>query len=182
MKFLITFSFLVGGISHLGADTISVSGNWTLKTSEVTYTVSHPLKTGIGKSTKARGKVRCGATCDFLIAVPVISFDSGDSNRDLHMLETTRGAVFPIITVRGSFKAGALTSPLKVDFQIEFAGQKATVSAVELTLSGTNTAMDVRGSFKLKLSQFGIVKPSLLGMAIDDDVPITFQSSWIAAN
>ena len=178
MKFLVTFSFLIGGISHLAANTFSASGNWTLKTSEVTYTVSHPLKTSIGKSTKARGKVRCGATCDFLIAVPVVSFDSGDSNRDLHMLETTKGAAFPLITVRGSFKAGALASPLKVDFHIEFGGQKAIVSGVELALSGTNSLLQAKGTLKLKLSQFGITKPSLLGMAIDDEVPITILSTW----
>jgi hypothetical protein len=35
-----------------------------------------------------------------LIAVPVKSFDSGDSNRDLHMLQVTRGAQFPLVTVR----------------------------------------------------------------------------------
>jgi hypothetical protein len=38
--------------------------------------------------------------CDFLIAVPVKSFDSGNSNRDLHMLQVTRGGQFPMITVR----------------------------------------------------------------------------------
>jgi hypothetical protein len=30
----------------------------------------------------------------------VKSFDSGDSNRDLHMLQATRGAQFPLVTVR----------------------------------------------------------------------------------
>lgn len=178
MKSLILLSFLIGGISHLAADPVQVSGNWTLQSSELIYTVNHPLKTSVGKSTKARGKVRCGATCDFLIAVPVVSFDSGDSNRDLHMLETTKGAAFPVITVRGSFKAGSVASPLKVDFHIEFGGQKATVSGVELALSGTNTLLQAKGTLKLKLSQFGIIKPSLLGMAIDDEVPITILSTW----
>ena len=52
-----------------------------------------------GVSHSARGKGICHAgECDFLIAVPVKSFDSGDSNRDLHMLQVTRGAEFPMVT------------------------------------------------------------------------------------
>jgi hypothetical protein len=49
----------------------------------------------------AKGKGVCHAgQCDFLIAVPVKSFDSGDSNRDLHMLQVTRGGEFPMVIVR----------------------------------------------------------------------------------
>jgi hypothetical protein len=36
-----------------------------------------------------------------LIALPVNTFNSGDSNRDLHMLETVRAALFPVLSVRG---------------------------------------------------------------------------------
>ena len=64
--------------------------------STLTYHVSHPLHQIDGVSHAARGKGVCHAgQCDFLIAVPVKSFDSGDSNRDLHMLQVTRGAQFP---------------------------------------------------------------------------------------
>ena len=39
-----------------------------------------------------------------LIAVPVKSFDSGDTNRDLHMIEATRGAQFPMIKSAPAFR------------------------------------------------------------------------------
>ena len=74
---------------------------WVLDQSTLTYHVSHPLHQFDGVSHAARGKGVChDGQCDFLIAVPVKSFDSGDSNRDLHMLQVTRGAEFPIVTVR----------------------------------------------------------------------------------
>jgi len=74
---------------------------WILEQSTLTYHVSHPLHQVDGVSHAARGKGVCRAgQCDFLIAAPVKSFDSGDSNRDLHMLQATRGAQFPIVTVR----------------------------------------------------------------------------------
>ena len=79
----------------------SADGQWILEQSTLTYHVSHPLHQTEGVSHAARGKGVCHAgQCDFLIAVPVKSFDSGDSNRDLHMLQVTRGAQFPMVTVR----------------------------------------------------------------------------------
>src|ERR1035437_9420828 len=74
---------------------------WVLGQSTLTYHVSHPLHQSEGISHAARGKGFChDGQCDFLIAVPVKSFDSADSNRDIHMLQVTRGAEFPMVTVR----------------------------------------------------------------------------------
>src|SRR6202166_4447612 len=74
---------------------------WVLQQSTLPYRVSHPLHQTDGVSHAARGKGVCHAgQCDFLIAVPVKSFDSGDSNRDLHMVQVTRGAEFPMVSVR----------------------------------------------------------------------------------
>src|ERR1700675_2030907 len=84
---------------------------WVLDQSTLTYHVSHPLHQVDGVSHAARGKGVCHAgQCDFLIAVPVKSFDSGDSNRDLHMQQATRGAQFPIVSVRTRLPEGASSS------------------------------------------------------------------------
>jgi hypothetical protein len=83
---------------------------WVLDQSTLTYHVSHPLHQTDGVSHAARGKGICHeGQCDFLIAVPVKSFDSGDSNRDLHMLQVTRGAQFPLVTVRTRLPESAST-------------------------------------------------------------------------
>src|SRR4249920_3379395 len=79
----------------------SAADQWVLDQSTLTYHISHPLHQSEGVSHAAKGKGVChGGQCDFLIAAPVKSFDSGDSNRDLHMLQAVRGAQFPLITVR----------------------------------------------------------------------------------
>src|ERR1700682_5047679 len=79
----------------------AAESSWVLQQSTLTYHISHPLHQSEGVSHEARGKGICHmGQCDFLIAVPVKSFDSGDSNRDLHMLQVTRGAQFPMVTVR----------------------------------------------------------------------------------
>src|ERR1700684_1965157 len=98
---------------------------WVLEQSTLTYHVSHPLHQTDGVSQAARGKGVCHAgQCDFLIAVPVKSFDSGDSNRDLHMLQVTRGGQFPMVTVRTRLPQSASTAAtVNADLEIQFAGQ-----------------------------------------------------------
>src|ERR1700757_1378854 len=84
---------------------------WILQQSSLTYHVSHPLHQSEGVSHEARGKGVCHqGQCDFLIAVPVKSFDSGDSNRDLHMIQATRGAEFPMVSVRTHLAESELQS------------------------------------------------------------------------
>src|ERR1039457_3624858 len=88
-------------IALLASPLIAADGQWVLEESALTYHVSHPLHESEGVSHAARGKGVCQAgQCDFLIAAPVKSFDSGDSNRDLHMLQVTRGGQFPLVSVR----------------------------------------------------------------------------------
>src|ERR1019366_5369748 len=98
---------------------------WVLAESTLTYHVSHPLHQSEGVSHAARGKGVCTAgQCDFLIAVPVKSFDSRDSNRDLHMLQVTHGAQFPLVSVRIKLPEAALASATVLcDLEIQFAGQ-----------------------------------------------------------
>src|SRR6201982_2139515 len=109
---------------------------WLLDQSTFTYHVSHPLHQTDGVSHAARGKGAChDGQCDFLIAVPVKSFDSGDSNRDLHMLQVTRGAEFPIVTVRTRLPESDSTAEnIKADLEIQFAGQTAHYEQVPLKL------------------------------------------------
>jgi len=109
---------------------------WVLKQSTLTYHVSHPLHQTDGTSHAARGKGVChDGQCDFLIAVPVKTFDSGDSNRDLHMIQVTRGAEFPMVTVRTRLpEAASGLSSIKADLEIEFAGQTAQYKQVAFEL------------------------------------------------
>jgi hypothetical protein len=105
--------------------TFAADSQWVLKQSTLTYHVSHPLHESEGVSHAARGKGVChDGQCDFLIAVAVKSFDSGDSNRDLHMVQVTRGAEFPIVTVRTRLPESAASSAtINADLEIQFAGQ-----------------------------------------------------------
>jgi len=92
---------------------------WVLKQSPLTYHVSHPLYQTDGVSHAARGKGIChGRQCEFLIAVPVKTLDSG-----LHMIQVTRDAEFPMVTVRTRLPESAPTpAEIKADLEVQFAG------------------------------------------------------------
>src|SRR6202051_523511 len=110
---------------------------WVLEQSTLTYHVSHPLHQVDGVSHAARGKGVCHAgQCDLLIAVPVKSFESGDSNRDLHTLQVARGGQFPMVTVRTRLPEEASASAtIRADLEIQFAGQTVAYKQVPFELA-----------------------------------------------
>src|SRR5579872_1282705 len=153
---------------------------WVLAQSTLTYHVSHPLHQVEGVSHEARGKGVCNAgQCDFLIAVPVKSFDSGDSNRDLHMLQAVRGAQFPLVTVRTRLPETALTATaIRADLTIEFAGQTAEYKEVPFQLMHQGRDIKISGTIPATLSDFKIEPPSLLAIAVKNEMPVRVEMTW----
>jgi hypothetical protein len=153
---------------------------WILKESTLTYHVSHPLHQTDGTSHAARGKGICHqGQCEFLIAVPVKTFDSGDSSRDLHMIQVTRGAEFPMVTVRTRLsEADSTTSSIKADVEIQFAGQTASYKQVALEVKTEGTDKRITGIIPATLSDFKIEPPSLLTMPVKNEIPIRVEMTW----
>lgn len=153
---------------------------WVLAQSTLAYHVSHPLHQLDGASHGARGKGTCHAgECDFLIAAPVKSFDSGDSNRDLHMLQVTRGGEFPMVVVRTTFPEAEISSPIiHVDLEIQFAGQ--TVHYKQVSFQRVTEGKDVRitGTIPATVSDFKIDPPKLLTMPIKNEIPVKVDMTW----
>ena len=80
--------FFLAGAVFLLASTLFADSTWVLETSTLTYHADHPFHNTRGKTSASRGKGVCVQSgCDFLVAVPVNTFDSGDDNRDAHMLQ-----------------------------------------------------------------------------------------------
>jgi hypothetical protein len=153
---------------------------WVLSQSTLTYHVSHPLHQTDGVSHAARGKGVCHAgQCDFLIAVPVKSFDSGDSNRDLHMLQVTRGGEFPMVTVRTSLPEDASASAtIHADLEVQFAGQTAKYKQLPFEQSKQGNETKISGTIPATLSDFKIDPPSLLAIAVKNEIPVRVDMTW----
>jgi hypothetical protein len=153
---------------------------WVLEQSTLSYHVSHPLHQTDGVSHAARGKGVCHlGQCDFLIAVPVKSFDSGDSNRDLHMLQVTRGAQYPLVTVRTRLPETAVGSAtIQADLEIQFAGQTAQYKQVPFQMATQGKQIRILGTIPTTLADFKIDPPSLLAVAVKNEIPVKVEMTW----
>lgn len=160
----------------------SADSQWMLQGSTLTYHVSHPLHQSEGVSHAAKGKGVCHAgQCDFLIAVPVKSFDSGDTNRDLHMLQVTRGAEFPLVTVRTRLpESDATASTINADLEIQFAGQTVQYKQVPFKVEKQGNEIHITGAIPATLADFKIEPPSLLTIPVKNDIPIRVDMTWRA--
>jgi hypothetical protein len=153
---------------------------WILDQSILTYHMSHPLHEVDGVSHAARGKGVCHAgQCDFLLAAQVKTFDSGDTNRDLHMLQVTRGAEFPIVTVRFHLPEVSIDSPtLDCDLEVQFAGNTAHYAHVPFHQVIQGNAHHITGAVPSTLSDFKIDPPSFFTVPIKNDIPVRVDTTW----
>ena len=111
--------------------------------------------------------------------MPVKSFDSGDSNRDLHMIQVTRGAEFPMVTVRTRLPESAGTaSTINADLEIQFAGQTAHYKQVPFQVAHEGRETRITGTIPATLSDFKIDPPTLLTLPVKNELPIRIEMTW----
>jgi hypothetical protein len=179
MGALLRIAFVALAASAAGSDS-----QWVLERSTLTYHVSHTLHESEGVSHAARGKALCHAgECDFLIAVPVKSFDSGDTNRDLHMQQVVKGGEFPLVTVRTRLpEAAAGEATIRADLEIEFAGRKVAYKQVPFQQSSENGATKITGTIPAILSDFKIDPPTLFTIPVKNEIPVRVEMTWHRQN
>lgn len=181
MKTRILLILLLGALLTFTQPVFAQSDTtWVLQQSTLSYHMSHPMHEVDGTSHAAKGKGICHAgECNFLIADPVKTFDSGDTNRDLHMLESTRGAQFPMVVVRTAFPQPAANSPtIYADLQIQFAGQTAEYKHVPFQMKTQGSDVEISGTIPATCSDFKIDRPSFLTIPIKNEIPIRVDMTW----
>ena len=151
---------VLGFINNSYAETLS--GNYELKSSKINYLVTYLIKKADGDSVQAKGKGECKAACDFLIAAPIKSFESKDSNRDLNMLKVTKADKFPLVVARIKTKNEIKNAELHADVEIEFVGIKKTYSNVIFKITTEKDGFHAEGKFDLLLDDHKVEKPSLM--------------------
>ena len=176
MKKNLLFAFLLFAIPVFA----QTDTQWVLQQSTLTYHMSHPMHEVDGVSRAAKGKGICHAgQCNFLIAVPVKSFDSGDSNRDLHMIEATRGAQYPMVIVRTEFPEAATTSAtIYANLEVQFAGQTAHYQHVPFQRVTEGNQVRITGTIPATCSDFKIDRPSFLTVPIKNEIPVKVDMTW----
>lgn len=176
MKKILFFAILMATLPLSAQDRTK----WVLVQSTLTYHMSHPMHDVNGVSHAAKGEGICEAgQCNFLIAVPAKSFTSGDSNRDLHMIDAVRGAQYPMVIVRAQFPSAETDSPtVYADLQVQFAGQTAAYKHIAFHGTEEKDRIRITGTIPATCSDFKIQRPSFLTVPIKNDIPISVDMTW----
>lgn len=157
----------------------NLEGNYTLINSKIDYQVKYLIKKADGSSDKAKGKGECkNLNCEFLVAAPIKSFESKDANRDLNMLNTVKAEKNPLVSAKIISTSEIKDGKLICDLEINFGGIVKQYLKIPLEISGDKNKFKAEGRFDLVLDDHKIEKPSLLGVAIENLVPIHLQAEW----
>lgn len=153
-------------------------GTWVLKSGSASFHVEHPMHNTDGISKNLKGKGACqNEKCEFLIAAPINSFDSGNANRDTHMLQVLGGAKNPMLIVRVTAKNVEENGKFPATVTISLNGNEVTKN-LELNTTKQGSAVSTKGTLALKLTEFKIERPSLLGISVKDEFSVDYQLSW----
>ncbi|MCO5144499.1 MAG: hypothetical protein M9962_15590 [Oligoflexia bacterium] len=158
----------------------SLAANYTLSTSEITYNVEHIAHSAQGLSKEAKGKITCTKEkCKLLVAAPIKSFSSGDSNRDHHMLETTKGALNPMVVLKGEIPKTFFQGRLhKLNLKLLFAGKENPLVIEEINPKKSTKGYEIDFNFPLSLTEYELERPALLMVPVSDEIKITVKSTW----
>jgi len=144
--------------------------------SYVTYAMSHPLHDWEGTSKDVNSALLLNPEnkqiVKVAVVIPVSTFDSHNANRDSHMIEVLEGLKFPSI----NFTSTSIINngnKLSVVGDLIFHGVKKSITFDAVTKTADET-IEVSGTFVVKMSDFKIENPSLMGMATKDEIGIKF--------
>ena len=154
---------------------IVCANKYTQFSGEIIYFGSHYLHEWKGESKIINGfiyydKNSSEYSCD--LRVPIASFDSKNGNRDSNMLIYTNALEFSDI----HFKSTHITineDKASVEGILNFAGEsKDIVTNVDIQIKND---ISFSGTLMIKLSDYKIIRPSLLFKKIDDEIKIEFS-------
>lgn len=165
-------------LALIAALTLSTPSMWNLDAgrSKVSYHLVHKLHEFTGTNGQLQGKARINddGTAQVQIVGQVKDFSSGNGNRDEHMLETVEAEKFPTVTTKAKMPLSGQTGTVegKATVVANLHGKPQTVN-VPLKVIFDGGSAHVTGEFNMSVEGFGITRPTLLFVPIDDAMKIT---------
>ena len=145
--------------------------------SYIKYKMYHPMHSWVGISRDVNSVIlydkQNGKILEVAVKTKVSSFDSKNANRDSHMIEVTEALKYPYIT----FVSTAIEDEgdkVKVTGVLQFHGVKKTIS-FEAQKKDAANKIRVSGGFVVKVTDFDIELPALLGVPIKDKIEVSFD-------
>jgi polyisoprenoid-binding protein YceI len=140
------------------------------------YVLVHPLHTVHGTNKVLDCVVELSpdtVSSKIRVSADVLNFDSGNSNRDSHALETVEYRKYPKVSF-ASTSIKPAGDGYDVAGELTFHGQTRPV-AFHVTPKITPERIEIKGQFAVKLTEFGVKRPSLMLVPVKDDLTINFD-------
>jgi polyisoprenoid-binding protein YceI len=150
------------------------------KESYITYKLSHPLHEIEATSKDAY----CAINVDpakkeiknVLVQVDVTSFNSGNSNRDSHAMETVDAITYPDARFI-STSVYQVGDSLKIHGNLTFHGVTKNIYLAAIAKWESNK-LTVTGGFDISLTEFKVPRPALLLIPVSDDLKFTLMQTF----
>jgi polyisoprenoid-binding protein YceI len=147
----------------------------------VTYRLHHPLHDMESTSKDVVCVVNADTTTKEIKSVTaqvdVMTFNSGNSNRDSHAMEVIDAITYPDADFASTSIAQNADS-LKVTGKMTFHGVTNNI-VIPAVCKWSADTITVRGQFDLSLTEFKIDRPSLLLMPVDDALKFSFVAVFV---
>ncbi|MEZ0485733.1 YceI family protein [Fibrella aquatica] len=150
--------------------------------STVTYSMVHPMHKwdGVSRDVNA-AMVYDEATKQIqsvAVAIRVASFDSQNQNRDSHMIEVLDGIKYPNVTFTSQDIKPNADGTLTVNGKLTFHNVTKPIS-VQVTRRESGNQLLMNGKFDLKMTDYAVERPSLLGLATEDQFTLAFALAFM---
>jgi polyisoprenoid-binding protein YceI len=164
-----------------GAGPAAEATDWAVQPgSTLGFSLVHTFHEVSGVSRAVEGKVRLLAAgrVQAMVRSRVDAFDSGNGNRDAHMLEVVEAGRYPQVVLKAAGAlpapaAGAATVALTLRGEVTFHGVTRPLEVPVTVTFETPRRAVASGRFTISLEGFGVERPSLLFVKVDDAVVIT---------
>lgn len=144
--------------------------------SYVTYAMSHPMHNWEATSKNVLSVLiynpEAKKIVKVAVSIPISTFDSQNANRDSHMIEVLDGLKFPAVTFTSTSISGE-NSKLTVTGDLVFHGVTKSIT-IDASSEITDLGIEVTGSLNVKISDFKIENPSLMGIPTNDNIALKF--------
>jgi polyisoprenoid-binding protein YceI len=148
--------------------------------SSITYWIDHPLHHIEATSKDGWFRVEIDPVKKEIKSVTaqvdVMTFDSGNSNRDSHAMEVIESIKYPDVTFASTAVTQSADSIL-VSGKITFHGITRDI-LMRGVATWTQNKVNVQGSFELSLTAFKIERPSLLLVPVDDALRFSLKAGF----
>ena len=178
ISFMISFVWMVLISNAQVAGEIKINCDKNL--SVLTYGMNHPMHEWTGDSKNFTSVILTDkdkkTISKVAVSVKINSFDTQNANRDSHTIEVTDALKFPSVTF-SSEKIVQNGEKLSVTGVLSFHGVKRRIT-FDAIQKNANGKIEVSGGFAIKMTDYNIDPPTLLGVAAEDLITIKFKTVY----